>query len=341
LLFFENSRCLRCGAEVGFAAERGAMVLLDDGGRYQRCAAAGLAECNWVVPAADGGLCRSCDLTRTRPDDGDAEALSAFAEAEAAKRRLVFQLLDLGLPLERLAVEGGPGVAFDLLSSENANVVTGHANGLITVDLAEADDVHRTQLQHDLGEPYRTVLGHFRHEIGHYYWTVLVTGAVLERARALFGDERLDYGEALDRHYQDGPPAGWHDRYVSSYATMHPWEDWAETFAHYLHIRDLVETADSFGLGLAPDAPSADAAGVPFDELELAADEVDEMRFEEVVARWLPLTYALNALNRSIGRDDLYPFVLAPAVIDKLAFVHELVRNAPGRHPMPALKAAV
>ena len=123
-------------------------------------------------------------------------------------------------------------------------MVTGHADGVITLDLAESDDVHRERRRAELGEPYRTLLGHFRHEIGHYYWPILVERAgALERCRALFGDERADYGEALERHYADGPPADWAERHVSAYATMHPWEDWAETFAHYLHIRDTLQTA--------------------------------------------------------------------------------------------------
>ena len=166
----------------------------------------------------------------------------------------------------------------------------------------------------DLGEPYRTVLGHLRHEIGHYYWPWLVERAGhLDAYRARFGDERLDYGEAIDQHYREGPPADWPDRYVSSYATMHPWEDWAETFAHYLHIRDTLQTAAAFGIEVHGAAVDADPAEVDGDE-DIAT----------ILAEWFPLTYALNAVERSMGKDDLYPFVLAPEVVAKIGFVHEM-----------------
>ena len=238
-----------------------------------------------------GPLCRSCRLTRTRPADGDAKGLVAFAKAETAKRRLLFQLLDLGLPIE------GDGLRFDLLSSRHGPVVTGHADGVVTVDLAESDDAEREERRVEMGEPYRTMLGHFRHEVGHYYWPVLVerTGA-LERARNLFGDERLDYDEALSRHYEAGPPADWAERFVSAYATMHPWEDWAESFAHYLHIRDTLQTAASFGLLVTGPLEALDPTLVALPRATPAEPE-----FEEIVERWLPLTYALNAVNRSMG----------------------------------------
>ena len=181
----------------------------------------------------------ACALTRTRPADDDAVGLARFAVAEAAKRRLVFELHELGL-----ATDGG--LRFDFLSSERGPVTTGHADGVVTLDLAEVDPVARERTRTELDEPYRTVLGHLRHEIGHYYQPLLVTDD--ERCRALFGDDRADYGEALERHYASGPPADWAERFVSAYATMHPWEDWAETFAHYLHIRDVLQTAVAYGV---------------------------------------------------------------------------------------------
>ena len=337
LVFFENSRCLRCGSALGFdpgsrelltfvADEPGPTLVAPDGGdRYRRCANAELAACNWVLhDGDDGSLCLSCSLTRTRPADADREGLVQFREAEIAKRRLVFQLLDLGLPLVPRREDPRRGLAFDLLSSTWAPVVTGHQDGLITLDLAESDNAHREELREQLGEPYRTVLGHVRHEVGHHYWEVLVDrGGPIDRFRELFGDERLDYGEALQRHYADGPPADWPERHVSAYATMHPWEDWAETFAHYLHIRDTLQTSASFGLVVT--GPKVGPARDP----ALVANPVehpDQDPFSLVVLDWLALTYALNAVNRSMGRDDLYPFVLTPTVIDKLTFVHDLVR---------------
>jgi hypothetical protein len=325
LLFFENSRCLRCSHPLGFVPSRLDIAVLDEPGSstLRRCANAELAQCNWVLEEGDPGpLCRSCRLTRTRPADGDAEDLAAFAKGETAKRRLIFQLLDLALPI-------GEDLAFDLLSSRTGPVVTGHNDGVITIDLAESDDARRERRRAELGEPYRTMLGHFRHEIGHYYWPVLVehTGE-LERARTLFGDDRIDYEETLQRHYEQGPPPDWRARYVSAYATMHPWEDWAETFAHYLHIRDTLETAAAFGLVIAgPDVVQDDSlSSVP-------VPEATDRPLGAIIADWLPLTYALNAINRSMGHDDLYPFTLAPTVIEKLAFVHDRVR-AGARHPI-------
>ena len=228
--------------------------------------------------------------------------LAQFAVAERAKRRLLFGLLELELPLE-------DDLAFDLLSSTVGPVTTGHADGLITIDLAESDDARREARRAELDEPYRTLLGHFRHEVGHYYFPILVERrGRLDEARELFGDDRADYQEALDRHYADGPPPDWAERHVSAYATMHPWEDWAETFAHYLHIRDTLETAAAFGIIVAGpgEADDPSLAAVP-------SERLGRRPFEQILSEWLPLTYALNAVNRSMGRDDLYPFTLAPA----------------------------
>jgi hypothetical protein len=328
LVFFHNSVCLRCNSDLGFDPEQHTMVLADDG--FIRCANLDLASCNWLLSdpedaAAHEGLCRSCRLTRTRPDDGDAAALAAFAEAETQKRRLVYQLDELGLPVVPYDEDTEQGLAFDLLSSRFDQVMIGHDDGLITLDLAESDDAHREQVRQQMGEAYRTVLGHFRHEIGHYYWDVLVADepARLAAFRDLFGDETFDYGEALQRHYDQGPPTDWEDHYVSQYATMHPWEDWAETFAHYLHIRDALQTAASFGLQVTgPKIPSPDANG----ELAAAPEEPsDADSIHDLVTDWLALTYALNAMSRSLGNHELYPFVLAPAVIDKLRYVHRLI----------------
>jgi len=324
LLFFENSVCLRCGAPLGFVESRLELIALSDpdgaGDGLRRCANATLASCNWMLPQGDAeALCGSCRLTRTRPSDGDLQALAAFAQAELAKRRLLFELLDLGLPVAR------DQLRFDLLSSAVEPVSTGHEDGLITIDLAESDDVRREQRRAELGEPYRTMLGHFRHEVAHYYWPLLVErgAAALDRCRSLFGDERADYAAAQERHYTDGPPADWEQSYVSAYATMHPWEDWAETFAHYLHICDTLQTAGAFGLVVAGPEPVDDPALTSVPEVETGEESI-----ESLVASWLPLTYALNAVNRSMGHGDLYPFTLAPAVIEKLGYVHELILAA-------------
>jgi hypothetical protein len=312
-VFFENSVCLTSGTHLGFDPSVREIVTPDPA-RHKPCANAAVAACNWLLAADDPhDLCRSCRLTRTRPAYGNDLSQSEFVQAEAAKRRLVFQLLELRLPVRSFQENEEMGVVFDLLSSTHGPVTTGHQEGVITLDVSESDDVHREWLRRRLDEPYRTVLGHFRHEIGHYYWPILVDQPDhLERYRELFGDERDDYQSALDRHYNGGAPDDWPQHFVSAYATMHPWEDWAETFAHVLHILDTLQTAVSFGLRI---------VGEP------AAREPLHEPFERVIEAWLPLSYALNAVNRSMGKEDLYPFVLGPAVLEKLAFVHERVRD--------------
>lgn len=322
LLFFENSSCLACGTAVGYSRAAGELVAAAGG---TRCANADLAECNWVLDGA-GPLCDACVLTTTRPADGDTAALTAFALAEAAKRRLVWQLDDLGLPVVPLADDPERGIAFELLSSAGDPVVTGHADGVVTIDLAEGHASHREAMREQLAEPYRTLLGHFRHEVGHRYWTVLVDGdggdVVVDRFRELFGDERADYADALRRHYASEPEPGWEESYVSTYATAHPWEDWAETFAHLLHIRDTVQTAAAFGV-LVAGAAIAPHPGVPVD----ADPSVSGSEFDELIDTWVPLSRAVNQLNRSMGNGDLYPFALSPGVLGKLRFVDGLVRG--------------
>jgi hypothetical protein len=317
-LAFENSLCLGCNNPIGFdLVLREFAILRSDGvttaaPARRMCANLNVAGCNWLVPAdVRGLLCRSCSLTRTRPADGD-PALPTYAEAEAAKRRLVVELIELGLPINDRVADPDRGLTFDLLSSQHEPVITGHDEGVITLDLAEGDDVHRESLRISMDEPYRTLLGHFRHETGHYFFFVLAeTGPARAEFESLFGDPDLDYQAAIDRHYSQGAPAGWEDTYVSSYATMHPAEDWAETFAHYLHIRDTLDTAAAFGF-----APAGATATHP-----LAGDA----GFDRMIELWLPLAWSLNMINRSMGHQDLYPFVLPPQVLNKMRLVHKLV----------------
>jgi hypothetical protein len=201
-------------------------------------------------------------------------------------------------------------------------VFTGHSDGLITINVAEADDPFREKIRAQLGEAYRTVLGHFRHEIGHYYWDRLVKDSPWQRRfRDLFGDERADYQEALDRHYKEGAPADWNDHFVSQYASMHPWEDWAETWAHYLHMFDTLETAKVYGLRVK--VSKGDAGATVVDAEEVSVDDFDRMASD-----WVPLTVAFNSLNRSMGLRDLYPFVLTDKALTKLRFVHDVIRAA-------------
>ncbi|MCW3040749.1 MAG: hypothetical protein JWM31_2654 [Solirubrobacterales bacterium] len=332
MVFFENSLCLNCMSGLGFDAGRRELVTVQveeplSEGRLRvvppadrpndhavrfRCANDDLARCNWLVRVPDA-LCESCVLTQTRPADDDPDGLVDFADAEAAKRRVVFTLLELGLPLRGYQEVGEGGLAFNLLSPGEWSVQTGHADGVITLDLDEANNAHREMMRSQLGEPYRTVIGHFRHEIGHYYWPIVVeeTG-LIDRYRELFGDEREDYGAALERHYDQGPPVDWAARHVSAYATMHPWEDWAETWAHYLHIVDTSQTAASHGMQTALAQP---------------ADTAD-LGFRQTLEDWIPFTYAMNGICRSMGIADLYPFVLTDAVIEKLLFVDRAVGAA-------------
>lgn len=356
LVHFANTECLRCGFRLAYDPDRRELLAFPPDAPPVPCANARAAGCNWLAPAP-GELCASCRLTRTRPADDDAPGLAGFARAEAAKRLLLFELGELGLPVTGFQEREG-ALAFDLLSSEHEPVSTGHADGLITLDLAESDDARREQRRQQLGEPYRTLLGHMRHEVGHYYWTVLAPDdARRERARALLGDEREDYGEALERHYEHGPPTNWAQDHVSAYATMHPAEDWAETFAHYLHLRDTLQTAAAYRVRVAtPEAVAAgrDEAAPRADELDAratgggtlvappaadGADRADGATIEQLLDAWLPLTYALNALNRSMGRDDLYPFVLPGPVVEKLGLVHDLVREVARGTPSRATDA--
>lgn len=339
LLFFDNSSCLQCGSRLGFDVDDRRLVALaanTDGGelvradgvhgRFRRCANQLVARCNWLIPVDDpAALCRSCRLTSVRPNDSEAEAMEAFAAAEAAKRRLIDQVLTLDLPLIDRALDPERGVTFELLSSRGNAVTTGHQAGVITLDLSESDDAHREFVRQQLGEQYRTVLGHLRHEIGHYFWPLLVVeGGRIDEFRTWFGDERQSYQDALARHYgsNGGGAADWSAAHVSQYATMHPWEDWAETFAHYLHIRAGLETAAAFGIAVGDPSRSAGDRAWPADEPSGTGD---------LVRRWLGLAMALNAMSRSIGESDLYPFVLSATVVGKLDFVHRLVDG--GRPP--------
>ncbi|HKX13734.1 MAG TPA: putative zinc-binding metallopeptidase [Propionibacteriaceae bacterium] len=325
-LFFENSVCVTCGSAVGYSREHGTMVTVS--AERPICANLDRCGCNWIAdPTSAVGLCFSCRLTRTRPADGDAVGLSQYWVAEAAKRRLVFGLDELELPIK--IRDGSVGLAFDLLSSSYSKIMTGHQNGVITLDLAESSDAHREALRESMDEPYRTVLGHFRHEIGHYYCEMLaLTPDRREEFRALFGDETTSYEEALQRHYSRGAGRDWgQDRFISAYATMHPLEDFAEVFGHFLHIADTLQTAAEFGLM----SHLGQGSGVSSLQGLSAKPRIGLLQkpMTEVIARiWLPLTKGLNQINRSMGKPDLYPFVLAGPVIAKLSFVWDLVAHA-------------
>jgi hypothetical protein len=340
LIFFENHSCVNCGRQLAFLPDIAEIGSLDPGTPgtwvsplagaspfgYRLCENYTAQNvCNWAIPADDPHtLCASCRLTRVIPDlsiPGNAEN---WYKLEVAKRRLVYNLLHLRLPVVNKTDDPDGGLAFEFMADPvngDAPVLTGHANGLITINIAEADDAERERRRNALHEPYRTLLGHVRHEVGHYYWERLIAGTDrLEPFRALFGDERADYGAALQAHYQNGPPADWQERFVTTYATAHPWEDWAETWAHYLHMTDTLETAAACGVSIKPrrrDEPALPrvpvAAGSP------------EAAFDRLMASWFPLTYVLNNLNRGLGVPDGYPFVLSQRAVEKLRFVHDVI----------------
>jgi hypothetical protein len=344
VLFFENGSCMNCHSSVAYCPEVADFVPLpananEPGAALEMVMPGGKSEtfrrcknfetegaCNWLVMASqDQVFCLSCRLSEVIPDLSDAENCKAWLEIERAKRRLLYTLFALNLPVASKAEDPEAGMTFRFLrETGKEKVLTGHADGVITLNIAEAGAAYRENAREKLGEAYRTVLGHLRHEIGHYYWDRLVRdGVTLEPFRALFGDERQSYAEGLKRHYEEGPPPNWGDSFVSAYATMHPWEDWAETWAHYLHMVDTLETAKSHGLTLR-------VLGTIGGE-QVATSDLSFRDFESLSASWYTVTLALNNLSRSMGMKDLYPFVLSPAVQEKLRFVHDLVVQPKGK----------
>jgi hypothetical protein len=220
------------------------------------------------------------------------------------------------------------GLAYDFLRAApgQPQIMTGHHAGIITMNLEEADDAHRERARKTFSEPYRTLLGHFRHEVGHYYWDRLVAGTPWHaKYRAVFGDERLNYREALRANYQGRAPADWRERFISAYASTHPWEDWAETWAHYLHIRDTVDTAVSFGI----QARMADIEAEPFTVADLwDSTDPDAGDFLQLLHSWIDITGVMNEMSSAMGQPDFYPFVLPRSVVAKLHFIHSVVARA-------------
>ncbi len=363
-LFFDNHYCLSCGREVGFDQDRCELVALDGpiqhppvpnhrspellqealpsdpplpssapeppihsaARHFSRCENRARSGCPWLVPAENATkLCVACRLNRAIPNLSVPEDHEAWHRVEAAKRRWVYGLLRLGLPVISKLDDPERGIALDVMRpTEKKPVMTGHAGGVITLNLNEADPVEREVARQQMQERYRTLLGHLRHESGHFYWDYLIDSGDLgkewlERFRELFGDERDDYAEALKRHYAESSPKDFRHQYVSHYASSHPWEDFAESWAHYLHLFDGLETARSLNLLKVPSLDD-DESAVGFEE------DV----FEVLMESWIELTLAMNSLNRSLGLRDPYPFVLTPVVKEKMRFIHELILAA---HP--------
>ena len=335
-VYFENVRCERCGADLAYLPDRmmvaavtvaadGTVTPMDSGkGGYRLCGNAQYGACTWLLePGDDQPLCRACRLNRVIPDLSVPENLRRWQRIELAKHRAVHNLLRFGLPVEPKAGTAPEGIAFEFLAPEAAPapVMTGHASGVITLNIAEADDAEREARRVAMGEPYRTLLGHFRHELGHYYWERLVKGTpLIDAFRDLFGDERQDYAQALRRHYEQGPPADWNERFISAYASSHPWEDWAECWAHTMHMVGTLDTAANLKLAV---------IGVDT-KREIGSDAYRCTDFDALLDIWYPLTEALNALNRSMGVNDPYPFVVNAPTTGKLAFIHRVIHGAGG-----------
>jgi hypothetical protein len=332
-IHFNNVSCLGCGRRVGVLPDVCTMTSLEplpDGSwravsrpddAQRLCQNDGPVGCNWLVPASDpDAFCVACRHNRVVPDiatfsPGVTSTLDRWRAVESAKRRLFWSLLRWGLPHPLWSGAAG-GLGFDFLTDADGQVMTGHHGGIITLNLAEGDATERTRLRQMMGEVYRTPIGHFRHEIGHFYWDMLVRdGGRLDDFRRIFGDDRQDYTAALEAHYRDGAPPDWATRHVSPYAAAHPWEDFAESWAHWMHMVEGLETAQAHDLRVGP-------------TLAPLSDPYRTSDAEGVARAWVDLTLAVNAVNRSMGQPDIYPFILSPAVLEKLHFINALIHGA-------------
>ncbi|MGB5944034.1 MAG: putative zinc-binding metallopeptidase [Leeuwenhoekiella sp.] len=338
-VFFENDTCLHCSSNLGYWAARELMIAttpskdftVSKGGEIltmHYCDNHKYGGCNWLVPKISSSkLCEACDLNGTIPNLDNDNRLEEWQKIENAKHRLIYSLRKLELPL-KFDNNGQPlALEFDFLAPDvyyqnnDEKLLTGHQSGLITLNVDEADDAKREALRVKMGEKFRTLLGHFRHEIGHFYWEGLILPYQdrLEAFRKVFGDERADYGNALETYYKNGPDPNWQKKFITKYASAHPWEDWAETWAHYLHIMDALETAYYFGLEINNTA----IANTPKSNIRI--DPYTALNIEEMVNCYIPLTTTINAMNRGMGLSDIYPFVIREAIIDKMDFIHNLV----------------
>ena len=331
-VYFENTICMQCGRTLGFlpdVLEVSALEPVDgerwlalapeaNGAHYRMCKHYSQDDaCNWMVPADDPEpYCIACRLNEVIPNLDKPGNRGLWLRIERRKRRLVYDLRRHRLPVFSRQADPDYGLGFAFLEDDpgylefrdrhqSSQILTGHADGLITINIAEADDVQRERMRVQMNEQQRTLLGHFRHESGHYYWDRLVrNGPLLDRVREVFGDERQNYAQALQHYYENGPVDDWQQHWVSAYASAHPWEDWAECWAHLLQIVDTLETAVAIGLA-PPEAIS------------------DDMNVR--IAHWTQLALHINLLNRSLDQPDPYPFVLTPDIVNKLKLVNEVI----------------
>ena len=344
---FENTFCQNCKKELGFLPEEGVLsALLTAGNKrwqstvnnrtYRKCQNyAQHNACNWMVAETDtNSFCVSCRLSEIIPDLSNPENVKRWHRIERAKRRLLYSLFSLGLPVIDKAVDAERGLSFRLMEDrthfsefvnilpERDRVMTGHFDGVITLNIEEADPVLREEMRARMQERYRTLLGHLRHESGHYYWDRLLSDSpAIAEFRSLFGDERADYETTLKNYYNNGPVNDWQTNWISAYASAHPWEDWAECWAHYLHMVDTLETAYDFGFDV--NGASNATYGQRFDRSYLASISINNL-----VDEWINLYVALNEMNRSMGLADAYPFVLSPTIVNKLSFIHKIITGA-------------
>ncbi|MGN6648067.1 MAG: zinc-binding metallopeptidase family protein [Cytophaga sp.] len=336
-LYFENSICLSCRNPIGFDSSQLLMLTIQKNKTdsfytdiqskktYKYCQNAQEATCNWLIPAeSTSNFCIACELNRTIPPLTIAQNRERWHKIEIAKHRLIYSLLKLQLPIKKKVNNSPEGIAFDFTVDHHAkSVTTGHQSGLITINIKEADEAERAKNKYDLNEKYRTLLGHFRHEIGHYYWDVLIKNnpKKLKKFRELFGDETVNYQQAL-RNYYNNPNKNTSNHYISIYATSHPWEDWAESWAHYMHLMDTVETAFNFGIQL--DTESLQQRNISAPKI---SDPYQVKKFIDIFNMWVPLGFAVNGLSRSMGHPEFYPFVISEEIVEKLSFIHKICKK--------------
>lgn len=348
-LFFNNTVCIGCGSEVGWCEACYSVSALTPEGAGYRCANpkcgaavvkchnyAAEAVCNRVFapPVIDASastvvaddtatadviapappLCKACRTNDVIPDlaiDGNRER---WAKLELSKRRLLVELDELQLryaPEDVHPDERPLRFAFQA-STEEEQVYTGHADGLITINLVETDSVERERMRRAMHEPHRTLIGHYRHEIGHYFWMTLVEGRDEAACIAVFGDHKNPpYGDALKKYYETGPAPNWQSSFVSAYATAHPWEDFAETWGFYLDMWAVVTTMHHHLPGIAVDPRT--------------------LPVEAIVRTYQQIGVFFNEVNRTMGLRDLVPEIITPEVVKKLAYIHALIRPEPAK----------
>jgi hypothetical protein len=358
-IFFESTSCNACGKLVGITDDfdkarsfeinsgTGLYYLAESPAVfYKKCSNySEHAVCNGMVQVGltdKAGkpvqLCFGCRFNEVIPNLEVLEHIPLWQKMEMGKRRALYTLKSLGLSLVGRAEQPESGLEFNFLVDSDAKdhftsplpdhekILTGHDNGKITINLAEADDVARTKTRMELGEQYRTILGHFRHELGHYFFDqiIAVDDEKHKLCKLYFGDDEQSYEESLERHYKEGPPPTWRNSFISEYATMHPWEDWAETWAHYMHITDALETLRD------ADIPLYKVVG----QTAPGKSSITQGPFGESLDAWMKLSVVLNSLNRSMGLQDAYPFVLTAPVRDKLTFIHHAIHNSLASMPV-------